>query len=237
MYRHLDSAKIDDTVHKLHQRIEERFAGCGLGKVCAELETIIEETEQRCRWIDEPKLWLRILIGLVISLIVASLAVTVIFLRPADKALDFAEFIQISEAGINDLVLIGLAVLFLVGVETRIKRSKALRGLHELRAIAHVIDMHQLTKDPERVLDRGPDTPSSPRRSLSPFELVRYLDYASEMLALVGKTAALYGQYLDDPVILASVQEIEILTSNLSRKIWQKINILEVYRERISREA
>ena len=46
------------------------------------------------------------------------------------------------------------------------------------------------------------------------------------MLALTGKLAALYMQDVRDPVIIDTVSEIEDLTGNLSRKIWQKIMIL-----------
>jgi hypothetical protein len=35
-------------------------------------------------------------------------------------------------------------------------------------------------------------------------------------------------QHQQDPVVLAAVNDIEVLTSNLSRKIWQKIAILDV---------
>ena len=86
--------------------------------------------------------------------------------------------------------------------------------------------MHQLTKDPERLLIRGMETPSSPKGNLSATELMRYLDYCSEMLSLIGKLAALYVQKFDDPVALAAVNEVEELTTGLSRKIWQKIMTL-----------
>ena len=59
---------------------------------------------------------------------------------------------------------------------------------------------------------------------------MRYLDNCSELLAILGKTAALYGQYLQDPVVLATVTEIENLTTNLARKIWQKIAAVDLYR-------
>jgi hypothetical protein len=87
--------------------------------------------------------------------------------------------------------------------------------------------MHQLTKDPDRVILQGADTPSSPTRELRRFELSRYLDYCSEMLSLVSKLAALYVQTFDDPVVLSAVDEVEGLTSGLSGKIWQKIMILD----------
>jgi hypothetical protein len=46
------------------------------------------------------------------------------------------------------------------------------------------------------------------------------------MLALTAKLAALYAGESDDPVVIAAVNDIETLTSDLGRKIWQKIMIL-----------
>ena len=139
---------------------------------------------------------------------------------------DLGFFLQVVEAGLNDLILIGAALAFLMTVETRVKRRRALKALHELRSLAHVIDMHQLTKDPERLLLPGRDTASSPQRTLSPFELGRYLDYCSELLAILSKIAALYAERFDDSVALAAIDELEALTNGLSRKIWQKVMIL-----------
>ena len=70
------------------------------------------------------------------------------------------------------------------------------------------------------------NTPSSPRRTLSDFELARYLDYCSEMLALLGKIAALYAQTSTDREVISAVNEIEVLTSGLSGKIWDKIQAI-----------
>ena len=58
------------------------------------------------------------------------------------------------------------------------------------------------------------------------FELSRYLDYCAEMLALIAKLAALYAGRTRDPVIVAAVSDVEILSANLSRNIWQKLIIL-----------
>ncbi|HET9931022.1 MAG TPA: hypothetical protein VFQ35_10055, partial [Polyangiaceae bacterium] len=118
-------------------------------------------------------------------------------------------------------------IYFLLGFATRRKRKRVLQALHTLRSIAHIVDMHQLTKDPESMLAQGPRTPSSPKRTMSAFELNRYLDYSSEMLALVGKVAAVYVQEFDDPVALDAASSVQDLAVNLSRSIWQKIVILE----------
>jgi hypothetical protein len=69
---------------------------------------------------------------------------------------------QALEATVNDFVFVGMAIWFLVTVEARHKRRIALRGIHELRTIAHVVDMYQLTKDPEHILAAAPDTASPP---------------------------------------------------------------------------
>ena len=124
--------------------------------------------------------------------------------------------------------MLGAALFFLVSLELRLKRTRALQKLHDLRAICHVIDMHQLTKDPSQLLNsNATPTESSPERLLTPFQLSRYLDYCSELLSLIGKQAALYAQSLPDPVVVSAVNDIEILTTGLSRKIWQKIVIID----------
>jgi hypothetical protein len=62
---------------------------------------------------------------------------------------------------------------------------------------------------------------------MSPFELLRYLDYCAEMLSLTGKLAALYAQDTRDSVVIQAVNEIEALTASLSGKIWQKLMVLQ----------
>jgi hypothetical protein len=95
------------------------------------------------------------------------------------------------------------------------------------RSIIHVIDMHQLTKDPSMAVSVAGKTASSPPRMLSRFELARYLDYCSEMVSLTSKVAVLYAQTFPDPVVTEAVSEIERVGVGLSQKIWQKIMILE----------
>lgn len=227
MYRSLNCDKTIETIELLSKRINERFPTADLGKVCAELLDIALHSKQRTDWIAQPNYYLRvsILLTVVIGLFVMFYSIS--FMDISMRTIDVAEFVQVSEAAINDLVLIGIAIFFLSTVETRIKRSRALAALHELRTIAHVIDMHQLTKDPGRLLRSVILTPSSPKPELDAYQLMRYLDYCSEMLSLTGKLAALYAQYFRDPVVLSAVNEIENLTTGLSRKIWQKIMILD----------
>lgn len=230
MYRSLNSEKIVATVETLGRRIDERFPASGLSKVCQELLSVARESQERAAWIGKPHRALRVAIGVLIAIIVVLLASIVASLRMPAGGFDAGGLLQASEAGINLLIVVGAGVLFLVTVETRIKRARAIKAIHELRALAHVVDMHQLTKDPDRVSARGEGTPSSPKPNLSAFELLRYLDYCSEMLSATGKIAALYVQKFNDPVVLAAAEDVEALTTGLSRKIWQKIMILNLAR-------
>jgi hypothetical protein len=111
-----------------------------------------------------------------------------------------------------------------------LKRRIALLGLNELRSIAHIIDMHQLTKDPDHMIEPRAPTASSPSRTMTRIELARYLDYCSELLAITSKLAALHLQSSNESVVLDSVNGIQALTVGLSGKIWQKIMILDQIR-------
>lgn len=229
MYRSLDSEKIVETIGTLSRRIDERFPDSGLGRVCRELLTVAGESRERSAWIARPHRSLRVVTWLLTIVMVGGLAVVLTNSAWPRGGFDLVGLVQVSEAGLNVTILLGAAVLFLVTAEVRIKRGRALKAIHELRALAHVIDMHQLTKDPEHLLTREQQTPSSPKRTLRASELIRYLDYCSEMLSLIGKLAALYVQKFDDPVALAAVNEVEDLTTGLSGKIWQKIMILNTF--------
>jgi len=222
----LDVDKVAGTIDLLRRRVQERFPDSGLARVCGELDRIAEQTRERAAWIARPILGLRIASGALVALILAGLAVTLASLRAPSEGFNLIAFIQVLESGINDVVLIGAAVFFLVTIETRIKRGRALQAIRELRALTHIIDMHQLTKDPEWLFARGEGSLLLPPRRMTRFELSRYLDYCTEALSLTAKLAALYIQGFDDDVALAAVDEIESLTNGLSRKIWQKLMIL-----------
>ena len=232
MYRTLDPDKIIATLDALSRRIAERFPGAGLGKVAADLLDVARTAQARADKIAEPYLGLRALILLVL---IAGLSGIAMIARHAyryglikiENSTEFFGAMQGIDAAVNLLIVMSVAIFTLFRLETRMKRSQALGDLHQLRSIIHVIDMHQLTKDPSAVLGQLPSTQSSPARVLSALELMRYLDYCSEMLSLSSKVAAIYAQNLRDAVVIGAVNELEQLTTNLSHKIWQKITILE----------
>lgn len=230
----LDPGKIVQTVARLRDRIAERFPGSGLAAVAADLTDTALETASRVSLLSRPNVALR---ALAAGVIVAGLAAQVYVARLVDwsaviRRSDVVGITQGLDSIVNLLLLAFAAIWFVLTLEQRLKRRRILHRLFELRSFAHVVDMHQLTKDPTIVLAGGPATPSSPQRRMSEFELSRYLDYCAEMLALIAKLAALYAGSNPDGAVLAAVNEVEALTSDLVRKIWQKIMIISRLDER-----
>jgi hypothetical protein len=228
MYRTLNPDKIIATLVQLEARILARFPNAGLGRVCGELAAIAQTSAARAAAIERPAYGLRImttiLIGLAVGLLVYAVATLVKGRQVSD---DLFSSIQAVEASLNLVLLIAAALYFVVKLEERMKRNQSLAALSELRSICHVIDMHQLTKDP-MMLD-GPRTSASPDRNMTPFELTRYLDYCSEMLSLTAKIAALYAQASRDATVVDAVSDLSTLTTNLSAKIWQKIAMVQAH--------
>ncbi len=225
-YRSLNPDRILTTLETLHARIHERFPGSGLANVCEELVGIAGESRERVAALASPNLPLRLAsTGVAVAGIVALgyVASIIEYKRETENLFGVLEGI---DALLNTAVLMGAGMFFIGTLEGRWKRQRALDDLHQLRAIVHVIDMHQLTKDP-RILPPNQRTKSSPVRRLTQFELTRYLDYCSEMLSLTAKIAALYAQCARDAAVLNAVSELETVSANLSSKIWQKITMIQ----------
>jgi hypothetical protein len=227
----LDASRIVDTIRRLEQRISERFPGSGLSAACAELGALAAKARAEVDTLRQPIWPLRLLAAAGIAAIGAvALGLVIVTWRGVLAARGFLELLQGSESAVNEVLLLAAAVYFLFSLEERVKRRRTLAALHRLRSVVHIVDMHQLTKDPALVIDgRGaltPATASSPQRTLTAFELERYLDYCSEMFSLTSKVAALYAQSLNDSVVLEAVSDIETLGASLSNKVWQKIVVL-----------
>ncbi len=229
MTQNLRAQKIVQTIDVLQARISERFPESGLAGVCSELLATAKKTDRRARAIGRPNLatWF--------FFVFFGAVVVYLFGQVIDGSLPWAEMeldgdalslTQAIESFFNLMILFVGGLFFLSRLEARGKRQRALNYLHELRSIAHVVDMHQLTKDPTAILNESKRTASSPARNMSEFELSRYLDYCTEMLALTGKLAALYGERIQDAEIVNAVNDIETLTTGLGTKIWQKIMII-----------
>ena len=234
-YFTLSATYVDETAATLKARVSERFPDSGISRVASVLHNTTSETNERLVALQHPNRPLRAIsyagLGICAAFTIGLAIFGAIDWTQFSKPLHFKEFVELAEALLGTAVFITAFIVFVLTIEKRRKHRLVVEALNELRSLAHVIDMHQLTKDPERARTKGPNTESSPKRDLSLFELGRYLDYCTEMLAIVSKVAALYAQAFPEETVLRTVDQIESLSNGLSRKIWQKIMLLKTAEE------
>jgi len=229
-FQRLDPGAVQKTVDRLVMRITRRFPDRNLRLVAAELSGLVGEVSAQSS-VDRRR---NRAIGLacrVAAITIVTIAITAIILAIHDALPESGEvrgfqWLSVLESGIADLVYASIAVYFLMSLPNRLTRRRLLALLHRLRSLAHVVDMHQLTKDPERLQERFRGTDATLTFTLDAAKLENYLDYCSEILSLVGKTAALCAEESTDAVVLDTVSEVETLTVGLAREIWQKISLL-----------
>jgi hypothetical protein len=226
-FRSLDPQKILTTTERLERRIVERFPDRGLAAVAREVTALARTVDREVAGLEPPIWALRLLVG---AIVLAGAAVflwigSIIPLNQVGR--DTFDSVEGVEAAINTILLAALGLIALVRLEARVKRQRVAKGLHALRSVIHVIDMHQLTKDPVTLSPDFQPTEASPHRDMTAVEMSRYLDYCSELLAITGKLAALYAQAVPDEGVASAVNDIEVLGSSLSRKIWQKITLID----------
>lgn len=226
----LDEREVIKAAQTLANRVGERFPQRGITREANEIAGYAAAFASEARSLSRRSTISDIAIGI---LTVFGFGATIFVLARIpwieiefSQRQEFFQAMQGLSGAIHIAVSVGLVILFVASRETRRKRKTALAGLSSLRNYAHVIDIHQLSKDPAAIAANMPRTRSSPDRDLTPQELLRYLDYCSEMLSIIAKFAALYAQNSRDVAIIEAVNDVELLTGSLSNKIWQKIMIL-----------
>jgi hypothetical protein len=223
-YRTLSEPELLQTAEGLARRIAACFPKSGLSEVAAEVTRVTREALARAEAIRRPNVLLRA--GLAGLGLLAALGLWWLFPTVGEQVTLLGKLYHLLDAAKGGAVYLGAAALFFVTLEVRLKRRKALQAVRELRALAHVIDMHQLTKDPDRLGE--PDGPALPSgRPMSAEQVGRYLHYCTELLALVSKVGQLYVQDFPDAAAMAAVDQFEGLATGLSQKTWQKIMILD----------
>ena len=224
MKRLLREDKLLETVEQVLHRINERFPGSGLSQVANEIVQITREALVRAETIRRPNLWLRA--GLVLLAVIAVAGVITYVQSQSDRVPVAQMVFQFLDATKGSAAVLAAIALFFVTLETRLKRRRALRAVHELRAMAHIIDMHQLAKNPDR-LEHPTQPVSVSGRPMDANAMGRYLHYCTELLAVVSKVGQLYVQDFPDATAQTAVDHFEGLATGLSNKIWQKLMILD----------
>lgn len=217
------------TVAHLERRIEARFGERGLTKAARDLGGLVRLVQSEAgQSRDRLRRTTLVARGVGIVIVAATVVALGFSLRGAviDGLARTVDWVPLVESAVNDLVFAAIAVVFLWAFPERLERRTLLRLLHRLRSLAHVIDMHQLSKDPEQLSPSYTPTAQSILHGLDAEQLHHYLTYCSEMLSLTAKTSALCGEHSTDGVVLETISYIETLTTELSSRIWQKISLL-----------
>jgi hypothetical protein len=215
--------KLLETVENIRKRIDQRFPDSGLSRIASEIIEITRDSLARAVAISRPNFWLRA--GLAILLIFAIVGV-VVYLKTSDQQMPARQnLLQFFEATKGSIAVLSATAIFLITLETRLKRRRALRAMHELRAVAHIIDMHQLNKGPDLGHAIEPvDVEGIPMDAQG---MRRYLRFCTELLAVISKIGQVYVQDFPDPAAQVAVDNFESLATGLSSKIWQKLMMLD----------
>ncbi len=213
--------EIQGTCRILGLRIKDRFPEARLNVTCKKLIEISEDINKTSAWIKKPNYYIRLSAWFCAIILLGFIVPPYIKLKVTLDNINIADFFQMIDSSFNVIVVVGGLGFYLMSNEIKQKRRRVVTALNKLKCLAHIIDAHQLTKDPSSAT--AIRTANSPDRKLSDYELGRYLDYCSEMLSLIGKIAFLYIQDFNDPVANDQVNDLEALTTGLSQKIWQKI--------------
>jgi hypothetical protein len=227
----IKATEIIETLRELYDRIGLRFPGKNLYNLAEELLAVAKKAERRAEQIRAPHWPLRILVavlllgGLALAVQIGSLA------RWRDDLRDATVLMQFVQAAIGVSAFLLGASWGLISLERSRKRVLAMRALHELRALAHVVDMHHVDYDPEGLLRwmqrPGAGTKAAKEGIDTPFHLNRYLNYCDSLLVIIAKIAALYVQDFQDAPTVSAVDDIEDLCAGLSNRIWHKLRLLD----------
>lgn len=223
-YREIDPTKLILTISKMADRVEEQFPSSGLSAVANEVAAVAEGTVARVAEIKKPRIGLRMGVGIMVLLVLSGPLLFSLVLSFSEEVTNLGDFLEATDAGLHMLLVLAGGIFFLVGMENRMRRNQALDAIAEFRSLAHLVDLHQINKDPG--LDSLKPPEDDKRTVRSDEALASYLDFSGDLLSIVGKLAAYYAQNLSDRVVLDAVNEIETLTSSLSNKLWLKILVL-----------
>ena len=209
--RHLDPAKLISTSNTLAGWIDRGFNHAHLSVVAANVQRLTQEAVVTAERIRRPIWPLRVGIWGLCLVFVAG-AVQQLVSHRLDEVLHFLD--ETKEAALY----LGGFLLGFITLEVRLKRRRAIKAVNELRAVAHIVDMHQLAKD---------QAIGEFREQTTPEKMESYLHACIALLALLSKIGQLYVEHFPDTVATQAVNEFEMIATGLSNKIWMKILSLQ----------
>jgi len=209
--RQLAPAKLISTSNTLAGWIDRDFNHAHLSVVAANVQRLTQEAVVTAERIRRPIWPLRVGIwGLCLAFVAG--AVHQLVSHRLDEVLHFLDETK------GAALYLGGFLLGFITLEVRLKRRRAIKAVNELRAVAHIVDMHQLAKD---------QAIGEFREQTTPEKMESYLHACIALLALLSKIGQLYVEHFPDTVATQAVNEFEMIATGLSNKIWMKILSLQ----------
>jgi hypothetical protein len=213
----LDPAKIVETAENLARGVGERLPGSTLAGLATELMRIARQTDERARQARRPIYAIRVASLLAISASLLGLWYLGNHIHTRWVFGTITDVFEATDAGFNLLVLLAGALWFLITIEARIKRKKALDFLEELREFIHVIDVTQLYYTPDLY-----KTDTSYSHSSLNLDYT-YLLFCTQMLGVISNLAPLYTRGAAGDSILRAVSEVEMLANDITAMLHTKV--------------
>lgn len=229
----LDAVRLVAMIESRAQRVRESFPGSGLSILADKIAALAESSAVAAARIVQPHWLLRLTtVGVLLAIVIAGAVIADITINTVMRT---GRIDDLSRYGIalpiglaSSLGSLPVLCFWVLGLEDRWKQAIALRELHRLRCVVHVIDMHQINKASSSAMIGDPALGEI--RQMRTDELARYLETCADLVSLAGKIAVLYVLSPRHNLVLAAVSDIEQATTGLSIKIWQKIGTLPATR-------
>ena len=218
----LDPARIIQTAENLARRVSDSLPKSTLAGLAVELAGIARATDVRVREAGRPIYAIRAASLLAIGSSLLGLWYLVGHIHTRWEFGTITEVFESTDAGFNLLILLAGALWFLITLEGRAKRKKALAFLGELREFIHVVDVTQLYYTP----DLYKTGPAASRTSLDLDHT--YLLFCTEMLAVISNLAPLYTRGAAGDSIWRAAADVEMLANAIAAKLTSKAETVRI---------
>jgi hypothetical protein len=157
----LEPAKLQAAIRQVEARIGARFPGsglAGLAGLAASLAAIAADALARSARIRAADWRLRLVSAALLGSMALLVRLAIRHAQPPPERIEAFQLAQGIDAMLSAIVLCGAAVAFVVTLEVRAKRKKALEALHDC-ACWRSIDLHQLARIRAELRGRQPRRP------------------------------------------------------------------------------
>jgi hypothetical protein len=220
---------VGKTAERLVERIHSRFGDDDLTNIARQVLDVATMSERRIARALRVGFFIRLLTWPVVIAVGIGIAAWIKSLHLAIQVNDAGDLAQSLDSVLQLMLVVGAGGWFLLSIGTKVQRRSLFKALQELHALAQIIDLVQLDKDPDRLhFSSEQRTAKSPTlgKANTAFLLSRYLDYCSELLSVLGKISCLYRERVSDEAVLSRLGDFERLANQLRSSIGSKMVLI-----------